>query len=230
MRLVRMTAETTGKPFLASLLCDVAAEFDAAVYVDAEHGYVGYIEFPSGKRRFFKTTAFDVNPQAASAIARDKAYCALLLGHFGHPVPQGVLLHSPRHVEKVRLKNEAVAARLGSDARAKKFVETHGLPAFVKPNEGSEGRGVTKVDTVEALFGALAALFEEHDMVLLQVALQGRDYRVVVLDGEVVAAYERVPFGVTGDGRSTVGALLPDAVARLRAEKRGATVRTSSRN
>ena len=30
--------------------------------------------------------------------------------------------------------------------------------------------------------------------------LQGRDYRVVVLDGEVVSAYERVPFSVIGDG------------------------------
>jgi D-alanine-D-alanine ligase-like ATP-grasp enzyme len=226
MRLVRMTAETTGKPFLTSLLCDIAAEFDAAVYVDVEYGYLGYIEFPSGKRHFFKNTAFDVNPQAASAIAKDKDYCALLLKQFGHPVPQGVLLYSPRYIEQMRLKNEAVAASLGFAERAIKFVDTHGFPAFVKPNEGSEGRGVTKVDTVEQLFGALWTLFDEDDMVLLQVALPGRDYRVVVLDGEVVSAYERVPFSVTGDGQSTIGALLSNAVAQLRAEKRGSKIRT----
>ena len=156
MRLLRMTAETTDKPFLTSLLCDIGAEFGASVHVDPDYGYVGYIEFPSGKRYFFKNTSFDVNPQAASAIAKDKDYCALLLKQFGHPVPDGVLLYAPRYTRQMRLKNEAVASGLGFAERAMAFAGARGFPLFLKPNEGSEGRGVTKVDTTEELFTTLS--------------------------------------------------------------------------
>ena len=225
MSLLRMTAGTKGKPFLTSLLCDIGAEFGASVHVDPDYGYVGYIEFPSGRRFFFKNTSFDINPQAASAIARDKDYCALLLKQFGHPVPDGVLLYAPRYTQQMKLKNESVASGLGFGERAIAFVGARGFPVFLKPNEGSEGRGVTKVDTIEELFGTLWTLFEQDDMVLLQVPLQGRDYRVVVLDGEVVSAYERVPFSVIGDGRSDIAALLADAIAGLRANKRGSKIR-----
>jgi len=37
---------------------------------------------------------------------------------------------------------------------------------------------------------------------------EGRDYRVVVLDNDVISAYERIPLQVIGDGRSTVLRLL----------------------
>src|ERR1044072_643639 len=206
MPLQRITAETTGHPFLTSLLRDLAAEFGASVYADPS-GYLGYLAFPSGRRFFFKTTAFDINPQAASAIARDKDYCARVLQHFGHPVPEGVLLHAPRYIEQTKLKNEAVAAGLGFAQPAHAFAAAHGFPLFLQPNEGAEGRGVAKVDTAGELFDTLSALFPQHDKVLLQVPLPGRDYRVVVFDGEVMAAYERVPFGVTGDGRAPAARL-----------------------
>ena len=37
---------------------------------------------------------------------------------------------------------------------------------------------------------------------------KGRDYRIVVLDGEVMSAYERLPLQVQGDGKSTIIQLL----------------------
>jgi D-alanine-D-alanine ligase-like ATP-grasp enzyme len=43
---------------------------------------------------------------------------------------------------------------------------------------------------------------------LVQPRIDGRDFRVVVLDDEVVSAYERLPLTVVGDGRSTVSELL----------------------
>lgn len=224
MQLAQGRKATVGNSFLLTLLNDLSPEFDAKVYVEPEYGYVGYVEFPGGRRWFFRGTSFDINPQAASAIARDKDYCARMLKHMGYPVPDGVLLFSPAFRQKMRLRNESVAARLDFAERAVEFARERAFPLFLKPNDGSEGRGVIKVDSIDALFDALWGLFEDDEKVLLQVPVPGRDYRVVVLDGEVVSVYERVPFAVTGDSETSLGGLMAAAIARLRADKRGAKV------
>jgi D-alanine-D-alanine ligase-like ATP-grasp enzyme len=43
---------------------------------------------------------------------------------------------------------------------------------------------------------------------LVQEVVEGSDYRIVVLDGVVLSAYERRPLRVVGDGRSTVAELI----------------------
>jgi D-alanine-D-alanine ligase-like ATP-grasp enzyme len=49
----------------------------------------------------------------------------------------------------------------------------------------------------------------QHDrIVLVEKAVVGRDYRLVVFDGELVAAYERIPLTITGDGSSTIKKLI----------------------
>ncbi|MEJ2124101.1 MAG: ATP-dependent carboxylate-amine ligase [Alphaproteobacteria bacterium] len=224
MQLARRRNASVGNSFLLTMLTDLAPEFDAEVYCEPEYGYVGYVEFPHGRRCFFRSTTFDINPQAASSIAKDKDYCAKLLKHMGYSVPEGVLLFSQAFRQKMRLRNEQVAERLGCAEAAIAFAEKWGFPLFLKPNEGSEGRGVIKVDSIEALFEALWGLFHEEDKVLLQAPVKGRDYRIVVLDGEVVSAYERVPFAITGDGQSSVAQLLDAGLARLRTEKRGSKI------
>ena len=45
-------------------------------------------------------------------------------------------------------------------------------------------------------------------MALVQKQVHGRDYRIVVLDKEIISAYERIPLNVVGDGRSTIQQLL----------------------
>jgi D-alanine-D-alanine ligase-like ATP-grasp enzyme len=224
MQLARRRKASVGSSFLLTVLSDLAPEFGADVYIEPEYGYVGYVEFPQGRRWFFRGTSFDVNPQAASSIAKDKDYCAKLLKHMGYPVPESVLLFSPPFRQKMRLRSEEVAARLGFAEEAIAFTEKWGFPLFLKPNEGSEGRGVTRVDSVDAMFETLWALFEEEDKVLLQVPVKGREYRIVVFNGEVVSTYERIPFAITGDGSSTVAQLTNAATTRLRADKRGAKV------
>jgi D-alanine-D-alanine ligase-like ATP-grasp enzyme len=64
----------------------------------------------------------------------------------------------------------------------------------------------------------MRAIFRKDRVALVQQALTGRDYRLVVLDGKVISAYERVPLSVTGDGRAPVLALL---ARKQRAFERG---------
>lgn len=211
-----MDAETARGHFVYSMLQQVCADRGYTLHGDPRYGYSGYIDFGGGRRGFFMGTAFDINGQGASQLARDKAYAGQLLADSGIRTPESVLLFSPRYRAELALKSKALAAGLGFAEPALAFARHHGFPLFLKPNEGTAGKGVMKVTSVERLFEGIRDLFESADKALLQVAASGRDYRLVVLDGQVLAAYERSPFTVTGDGISSVAALVSGALEGFR--------------
>ncbi|MBA5778624.1 ATP-dependent carboxylate-amine ligase [Stappia sp. F7233] len=209
------------RPVWLDILAGLAEARGARVHVEPVYGYAGYIEAADGRRHFFKGTNFDINGAGAASLAKDKDYAGRMLAEAGLPVPEAVLIHAPRRRYAMALKNPVVASRLATEAAAEIFAETVGWPVFVKPNEGSEGEGVMKAGDREALGAALGELFQLNDRVLVQKAVGGNDYRVVVLDGEVLAAFHRVPLRVSGDGRSMLGRLIEMRIAELGAEGRG---------
>jgi D-alanine-D-alanine ligase-like ATP-grasp enzyme len=211
-------------PPLLRLLEEIAPEYGARIAYEPKYGYAGYIEFPNRKRKFFRGTSFDVNPQGASTIAKDKEYCIFFLRQSGYSVPAGILLFSPKFRAEMFDRNPDVAMTLGCAQDAMDFVREHGFPVYVKPNEGSEGRGVSKVSDYDRLFDAVYELFPENPKVLLQECCAGRDFRVVVLEDEVVSAYERIPLHVVGDGKRTILSLLRDKLRRLREDGGGGRI------
>lgn len=208
--------------FVYSILQEICAERGYVLHGDRRYGYSGAIAYPGGHRAFFMGTAFDINGQGASRLARDKAYSAQLLAGEGISTPEGVLLFSPRYRAELALKSKAMASGLAFAEPALAFASRHGFPLFLKPNEGTAGKGVMKVTSVERLFEGIRDIFEGADKALLQVPATGRDYRLVVLDGCVMAAYERAPFTVTGDGISSVADLVGHALETFRQANRPA--------
>jgi cyanophycin synthetase len=119
-------------------------------------------------------------------VAGDKEITRRLLTEAGVPIPAGG------------------ACRTGTEA-TRLFADL-GAPVVVKPRQGRHGERVTLAVTTRAeLAHAFAAA---GDDVVIERQLTGRDYRVLVVDGEVVAAAERIAASVTGDGRSTVAELV----------------------
>ncbi|MGH3597356.1 MAG: N-acetylglutaminylglutamine synthetase [Mycobacterium sp.] len=94
----------------------------------------------------------------------------------------------------------------------------------VKPNRGEQGKGITVGITVEDGPGELAAALtrarEQHPEVLIEQWVAGEDLRLVVIDGNVVAAALRVPAEVIGTGDRSVRDLIA-AESRRRAEASG---------
>ncbi|SCF11307.1 cyanophycin synthetase [Micromonospora purpureochromogenes] len=89
-----------------------------------------------------------------------------------------------------------------------------GGPVAVKPVNGRQGRHVhLALDTAEAV---AAAFFAAEGDVVVEQYIEGRDYRVLVVAGRVVAAAERIPGHVVGDGTNSVEEL----VERLNADPR----------
>lgn len=127
-------------------------------------------------------------------IAADKQVTRRLLNDAGIPVAPGGAARGPE--EAVRLLAEL------------------GAPVVVKPRRGRQGENVAlNLRTRAEVEAACAAAGGD---VVVERHLPGRDYRVLVVAGEVVAVAERIPAHVVGDGESTVAEL----VARTNADPR----------
>ena len=125
----------------------------------------------------------------AVEIASDKNMCNQLLSDLGLPVPKQRLVYEV---------DEAVSA-----------ANRIGYPVVVKPLDGNHGRGVTVNVTDEAgVEAAFEIADQEGSAVVVESMLSGDDHRLLVVNGELVAAARRVPGHVKGDGSHTIAELV----------------------
>ncbi len=122
-------------------------------------------------------------------IAKDKEFCTQLLYDLGLPVPEQ---------RYVRDEKAAVAA-----------AERIGYPVVVKPVDGNHGRGVSiNLKNEDDVWDAFDKAAKEGSGVVVEQMIPGADHRLLVVDGNLVAAAKRVPARVVGDGRSTIEELV----------------------
>ena len=140
------------------------------------------------QKRLQATTTGDTSFIAVK-IASDKELTKALLKEAGVPVPEGSVVTRVEDAQRA-------AARLKA-------------PCTLKPLDGNQGKGVT-VDcrTPEDVARAFAFAREYGRKIIVERYVEGRDYRVLVANGQVAAASMRRPAHVVGDGVSTVRALV----------------------
>ena len=189
------------KPFLGPLLKKLAPRLGARVFLEPEWGFAGQIIFKGGKKSYFRYNSLGLNPLGATEISKDKDYASYFLKQQGYQiVPGSKSFFSPAWAKAIRSKKSIDAAY----AHAQKLR----FPVIVKPNSNSQGKGVEKVFNKKDFYRAAKAICVYDRVFLVQRVAVGRDYRVVVLDDEVISAYERVPLSVVGNGRSSIKQLL----------------------
>jgi cyanophycin synthetase len=142
------------------------------------------------QRRIWATRT-SVTSGVATDIAGNKDLTNRLLRDMGIPSPAGMV---------VRTANEAARA-----------ANRLGYPVALKPMDGNHGRGVCldlqNAKQVKRRFPN--AKSESRDgSVLVERMVTGKDYRVLVVEGEAIAVAERVPAQVIGDGVHTVRQLV----------------------
>ncbi len=126
----------------------------------------------------------------AVELASDKEGTKHILKDSGVPVPRGTVIGYLDELE------EAIE-------------EVGGYPIVIKPLDGNHGRGITiNIASWEAAEEAYDAAREVSRQVIVERYYQGRDHRVLVVNGKVVAVAERVPAHVVGDGESAIEALI----------------------
>ncbi len=137
---------------------------------------------------------------AAADVAKDKDYSNFFMRSMGYRTIPGEKFFSDRWAEIVK-----------SDLKKDKAIEyaiKTGFPLIIKPNSGSQGDCVARVENEEELHRAIDDVFQMDRICLVQRLVAGQDYRLVVLDDKIISAYERIPLNVTGDGVSTISELL----------------------
>ena len=121
--------------------------------------------------------------------AGNKRLTKHMLEDAGIPVPKGTVVRRPES--------------------AVEDAEWLGYPVVVKPHDGHHGKGVTTgIANERDLREAFARAKEISDKVIVEKSYQGNDYRMLVVDGRLVAAAMREPAAVTGDGEHTIDELI----------------------
>lgn len=155
----------------------------------------GLMQYGHGKKlvRGVATT-FDSDSHLDSEFTTRKDDCKAFLKALGFPVPEGDIVIS----EKEAL---AVARDIG-------------YPVAIKPVVGHKGIGVTAdvqdaKELVSAYNRAVAAIPEDQPIrIIVENSISGSDFRLLCVNGKFVAATERRPASIVGDGDSTIDELI----------------------
>ncbi|WP_026098822.1 cyanophycin synthetase [Kamptonema formosum] len=127
-------------------------------------------------------------------LACDKEGTKTMLRTAGVPVPRGTVI---RYLDEL---DEAIE-------------EVGGFPIVIKPLDGNHGRGITisitSKEQAEEAYDAASAASKTHS-VIVERYYTGRDHRVLVVNGKLVAVAERVPAHVVGNGVSTIEELIAE--------------------
>lgn len=127
--------------------------------------------------------------QIATRIASNKQLTRELLEQAGIPVPKGEVVYSVEAALRA-------AARLAG-------------PVVIKPADANQGKGVSiRVTGQAAITQAFNQARQFSSNVIVEQFIEGADYRVLIVDGKMVAASHREPPYVIGDGKSTIAMLI----------------------
>jgi len=148
------------------------------------------IQFGHGRyQKRIQATITSQTHHIAVEIASDKEETNRILGDLGLPVPQQRLVYS-----------EEEAARDATKL---------GFPVVVKPYNGNHGRGVSlNLGDAAHVRDAFHKAREHSRAVVVEQFITGRDFRMLVVNGQLIATAERVPGHVVGDGVHTVAQLV----------------------
>ncbi|UOE93822.1 acylphosphatase [Alkalihalobacillus sp. LMS39] len=142
---------------------------------------------------FFRTRGDKVTKEAVE-IGADKDETKYWLSKAGVPVPEG---------EKFTEED--------TDESILQYAATIIFPVVLKPTNGSLGNGVvTNIKDLQALKKALVYVRQDlgYSDVIVERFVPGEEYRVYVIENQVIAAYNRLPANIVADGIHTIEELI----------------------
>lgn len=150
----------------------------------------GVFQFGWGRRaRLFSSTISDATSAIATSWVKNKHETNALLQMGGFPVP--------------------VQAVVASLADAMVAAQRIGYPVVLKPANLDNGLGVEAGLRDEAELRLAYGRSSQHaKMLLLEEHMQGQDYRIDVMRGQVTGVIHRAPASVVGDGTHDVAGLV----------------------
>ncbi|QUS38164.1 hypothetical protein RPMA_04345 [Tardiphaga alba] len=190
---------------------------DQTIYAEYAAGALGlgFAELDGGTGLIFEVTGagrraafgagrgsfFPQNTATAATLANDKHLANVLMARAGIATLRGdyFFLHDRHRAHRAPGHERADALAL---------FRSLGGTAFAKPLNGSRGDFAQVVTGESALAAYLDQVAAHYDAVIIQRVVTGQEYRLFVLDEEVVYSARKQPPFVTGDGKHALRDLL----------------------
>lgn len=188
------------KQILMPILLSAARKIGLNIFVEPTRGIYGVIIFDSGKKYYIKDINFNLNLSASTSLAKNKAATSFFLENFGYNVPKFTMIYSDKKCYKFKSKDTVQEGLIYSNLV--------GFPVILKPNNMSQGSFVFKANDEHEYFYFASEIFNYCDTAQVQKFYSGNDYRIVVLGGEILSAYQRIPFHVIGDNNASIAELV----------------------
>ena len=152
-----------------------------------------------GKFRYILAYHFDLNTAAVQAICKDKSAASDILSHHGIPCVLHSIFMSP---------SSGYTPKEGNGKYLHALLDKYGK-IVCKPNEGASGTNVFAVSTGAELEAAADKIWKTAQSMALSPYYDiEKEFRVIVLNGEVKLIFSKeIPY-IKGDGRSTLAQLL----------------------
>lgn len=128
-----------------------------------------------------------------------------------------MLIMENKVVTKKILEKEGIIVPQGKDyfniEEAKDDYKKYGAGTVIKPKSTNFGLGITIFKdkfSKEDYEKALEIAFKEDNSILIERFIKGKEYRMFVIDNEVVGILHRVPANVKGDGKRNIKELVDE--------------------
>lgn len=136
-----------------------------------------------------QATVASTTSSIAVEIACDKEDTKTLLEAASIPVPKGRIIYDEEDLMEA--------------------IDYIGFPLVIKPVNGNHGRGATiNIISKEQAVEALAIAKRISRGVIVEKYITGYDHRILVINYKFIAAAQRKPAAVYGDGKSTIQQLI----------------------
>jgi cyanophycin synthetase len=177
------------------------------VYLEAHPGPTTTVLVEAARRRGIPVRRIPGDHVVQLGLGRNLRRLDATMTDFTSVIATDITSHKDR--TKRLLDQLGLAVPRGGTAQAVddalRLADDIGYPVLVKPLDANDGRGISgRLDTADEVRAAWPAAAAEHPTVIVERYVAGRDHRVTVVDGRVVAVAERVPAHVVGDGRRTI--------------------------
>ena len=162
---------------------------------DKHSGYLACVEHKTNKLLIGTglICSYPLNSATSFSISVDKAHTYNNLLINGYNIPVGEYFFLSRKYNAVRgLGKNIYDAIL--------YAQKIGFPVFVKPNDGSRGELAQIIFNENELIYHLMRISERHNICLIQEFISGYEYRIFILDGIPIFAYNRIKHVIIGDG------------------------------
>ncbi|NNC77893.1 MAG: cyanophycin synthetase [Woeseiaceae bacterium] len=148
------------------------------------------VQFGHGRyQQRIQATTTGKTSNIAVELASDKEETNAILRDLGLPVPKQFIARSA--------------------TQALRAAERIGYPVVLKPLAGNHGRGVSiNLKTDDDVRVAFEKAREHGRSIVVEGFIEGFDHRLLVINGELVAAAKRVPGHVVGDGEHSIEELV----------------------